>query len=557
MTRVLRSATKKIQAKKDLSSKPNICKNSKTIKSNDKKAKEIKNQGSQKNDIWNIGSILSSIFSYTDRKDLVKFNTVCKKWNYLTNHIIHKNIKVNRSWKVMKQVHDPRFSKAAKIDAEVLECISNNAKHAQLVKKFNFIEKLKPQRAIEFFETFRFINILTIDRITMSQDQFLGMINPLAQLQELTLKQINIKKIIRKRLYTEVVQLPSSLKRLRIEYISLANNPELFVQTINSHSNLVEYSHLSHLNNGFLEPFCKPYPSLKTFEYNHHQLQNSQSLFKIVENNTQLTGLKLALSCWNNELSSRISNYLTNLEEFRFSETIGYNRDFSDLLLKFSQPTKIRKLSLGWLRMSNCSLNSILQNCPHLEELELNRYHNYQLPISGTFINLSKSFKVKKLAINCDNMSGAAFSSLILSFPDLNELSIVLPIAWKEWMNVVYENCGNLQKLDICTPTRVYGEQREAFLQEIYQSDFFTCISKCKSTLTNLTLKHFKAHKSKAENFKYFENLRSIKYPAQSKNNNYSANHEVKIDEDLWQEYKLISKDNKYDCDIEFRKIQT
>ncbi|KXN65127.1 hypothetical protein CONCODRAFT_13395 [Conidiobolus coronatus NRRL 28638] len=368
MTRVLRSATKKCQSKVDLPSKLSISKNSKIIKKRAKKIVEIKNEVSRQSDIWNINPILSNILAYTDRKDLLEFNTVCKKWNQLSNPIIHKTIKLNRSWDIIKKSHDKRLNKYGKIDADVVECISNNAKHAPFIKEFYYDYKLEPQRAIEIFETFRFISKLTIKSWEMSQDQFLGMISPLTQLQELNLEHLEIKKIVYKRLYKEVVQLPSSLKKLTLS-VKLIDNPDLFIQTINSHTNLVEFSSKSSHGFDSLEPFYKPYPSLVKFEYENQQVKSSQSLIKVFENNPQLISLKMPLGYMNNNLANLLSSYLTNLEELNLSEGNSYSYDQTDINLKFSQPTKIKKLNLSWRRLTESSVDSILLNCPHLEEL--------------------------------------------------------------------------------------------------------------------------------------------------------------------------------------------
>ncbi|KXN70037.1 hypothetical protein CONCODRAFT_7430, partial [Conidiobolus coronatus NRRL 28638] len=404
MTRVLRSAAKKCQSKEDISSKLNISKNSKIIKRRTKKVIETKNEDIQQSDIWNINSILSNIFAYTDHKDLVEFSTVCKKWNHVSNPIIYKAIKLSRSLDIIKQVHDKRLNIAGKVDADVVECISNNAKHAHFVNKLNFNYKLEPRRAIEVFETFRFVSNLSISNYVMSQDQFLGMIIPLKQIQELTLSSLSIKRIIYKRLYKEVIQLPASLKKLKLDHISLIDNPELFVKTINSHNSLMEFSYLSGYDSEFLEPFYKPYSSLINFEYTNQQQQSPQFLINIFEQNPQIAILKLNLNCWSSELTSYISSHLSNLEELSLSEYEHYHQEYTDLFLNFSQPTKIKILNLEWSRMSNCTLDSILLNCPHLEELALNRFYNYQRPNSEIFINLSKYTRLKKLNINCENL---------------------------------------------------------------------------------------------------------------------------------------------------------
>ncbi|KXN67427.1 hypothetical protein CONCODRAFT_10508 [Conidiobolus coronatus NRRL 28638] len=373
----------------------------------------------------------------------------------------------------------------------------------------------------------------------MSQDQFLGMISPLTQLQELTLKNLTIKRIVYKRIYKEVIQLPSTLKKLSLS-VRLINNPELFIQTINSHNNLVEFNYYSFTHNLIFEPFYKPYPSLLKFDYANANLQSPETLIRIFEQNFQLTSLKLTLKCWNNELTSYISKNLNSLEEFNLTDFSGYYQDHTDLNLKFSQPTKIKKLSLVWGRLSNFSLDSILENCPHLEELTLNRNNIYRQPDPDLLINISKLIQVKKLNVNCEHLSVTAFNHLLLSCSQLNELVVILPIECKALMKSIYENCANLQKLDICPRYQMWPYQKDAFFQELCDSEFFTNSSKIKSTLTHLTLKEFKAQNYKVEHFKNFEKLKSIKFSAQHYHNYRRFGKKYKIYKNLWPEFKKI-----------------
>jgi hypothetical protein len=303
---------------------------------------------------------------------------------------------LNRSWDIIKKVIDKTLKKVAKADADVAECISNNAKHAHFIKEFRFSYYLEPRRAIEVFETLRFISSLTVKNCNMSQDQFLGMINPLTQLQELTLSCIGIKTIIRKRIHKEAIQLPPTLKKLNLIHIRLIDNPELFIQTINSHNNLAYFFIHSLSSQILLEPFYKPYPSLLNFEFNINDQQTPQSLYAVFENNPQLICLELSLRSWSTELVNHISTYLINLEDIRLSENGSSDEEF---FAKFSQPTKIKKLNLEWSRLSNCSLNSILINCPYLEELILNKFNTYQRPNYISFINFSNPTKLKKLSM--------------------------------------------------------------------------------------------------------------------------------------------------------------
>ncbi|KXN66017.1 hypothetical protein CONCODRAFT_12243 [Conidiobolus coronatus NRRL 28638] len=552
MTRILRSETKKLQNSDNLSSKLTASKMSKIIKRTDKKFLEINNEGNQKSGIWNINSIMSNIFAYTDRKDLIEFNTACKKWNNLINPIIHESIKLDSRWNVKWQPAYKSINNAAKIDAHVVECISNNAKYASLVKKFKFNYKLNPLRAFEFFTTFRFISSLTIEDCDMSQDQFLGIINPLTQLQELDISCLKIKNYFRKDLIKDAIQLPSSLKKLKLHNISLKNDPELFIQTINSHTNLVEFSSWQS-DDDFLEPFCMHYPSLIKIEFSSNHLHYYDSLFTVFEHNPQLVGLKLLFGYRNTEFLSQLSNYLTNLEEVNLTERYDLNADNTVVDLNLSQPTKIKKLYLQWDRLSNSSLNSILLNCPHLEELNLNPHTHYKQFNPISFNNISIFFNLKKLAISCDKLSEDAFDTLLLSCPHLNELSIILPCNWKEAVKSIYNKCGNLQRLNIIPSFGMSCHERDAFYQEFYQSEFFTGSPSCKFNLTHLIFEQFKVHGSKAEYFKNFDKLRSIKYPYQ-KYRSFSKFNKFGIEMDLWSDYELNSNDNDTYYDIELKR---
>ncbi|KXN65816.1 hypothetical protein CONCODRAFT_12491 [Conidiobolus coronatus NRRL 28638] len=553
MTRVLRSSTKMIQSKEDSSSKLSISKKSKTIKRREKKIVGIKNEDKKQIDIWNVNSIMSKIFSYTCLKDLVKFNTVCKKWNNLTNPIIHKTVKLTRGADVIKQVYGKNLECTDLFKSEVAECILQNAKRANLVKEFEFDLNniLDPRTSIEFFQTFRFIRNLTIRNCDISQDQVLGMISPLTQLQELFIRDLKIKRIVRKRIYKEAVQLPPTLKKLRLDNIELINNPELFIQSINSHNCLVEFSTNSYTssstNEVFLEPFYIHYPSLINLKFYNKGLQTPQSLFKVFENNTQLISLKLSLECWNSELVSNINSNLTNLEEFNLLDDVSYNQIYTDFFANFSQPAKIKKLSLKWSNLTNCSLKSILLNCPQLEELDLITYKYYMQPNSANFFNLSNPAKLKKLTIDCDCLSDSIIDNLLLQCTNLKELDVILPLKWKEIMKSIYEKCTNLERLSICPHIDICIQDDNPFYREFYDTEFFTKYPICKSTISHLTLKRLKLINSKVDYFKNFENLNSIKYRQQICN-------PIKINMDLWPGYRLIATEFNTGYDIELKR---
>jgi hypothetical protein len=292
MTRVKGSKTDNYQLIKGFYTNLKDIKKLKKDKITDPNIIEINNDDISKS-IWNINSILKHIFSYIEYSELVKFNTVCKKWYHLTNPIIHNSIRLVRCSSILNKVHNKKFKRSAKMSADVELCIANNSKYCAFVQDLRYDIKLSPPLAISFFQTFRFISNLSLLSVEMSQDQFLGMVAPLTQLKKLTLNYICIKYITKKRLFTKKLQLPSTLTNLSIEFIEFIGYPELFVQTINSHTSLEKFRYTNYTQHLFLEPFMNFYPSLKRFEYNQMLNEHPSLLSKIYTNNPQLTPLKL------------------------------------------------------------------------------------------------------------------------------------------------------------------------------------------------------------------------------------------------------------------------
>jgi hypothetical protein len=365
------------------------------------------------------------------------------------------------------------------------------------------------------------------------------MIKPLTHLQELTLSSFKINNTFTNRSYKEFIQLPSTLKKLSLD-VSLIDNPELFVRTINSHHNIIEFSYFSDTNE-LLEPFYKLYSSLVSFEYTNQQLQSPQHLIKVFEQNSQIATFKLSLRYWNNENINYISNYFSNLDKLHLTDYNFGSHGYPDINLKLSQPTKIKKLKLEQIRLSDYSLSSILINCPHLEESSLTPYVDYKQFKSISFINPYISTKIRILNINCDYLSERVFRSLLMNSPHIKVLNIALPCEWKEAIKSICENCANLMKLSIHPSFEMLGQERDIFYQDFYKTEFFTIKVKFKSTLTHLTLNGFNALDSKSEHFKNFESLKSIKYLPQilfGYNNDYQ---DTKIDMSLWPGYRLIN----------------
>jgi hypothetical protein len=135
----------------------------------------------------------------------------------------------------------------------------------------------------------------------------------------------------------------------------------------------------------------------------------------------------------------------------------------------------------------------------------------------------------------------------------LNELVINLPSEWKVAINSIYEKCESLHRLEITISNCIFGQKRDNFFQEFYETELFTSNSKYKSILTHLVLNGFNATASQGEHFKYFESLISIKFAVQ-RYHNFSIN-DKEIDMNLWSSHKLYSKYNRYNYDIEFKRV--
>ncbi|KXN65802.1 hypothetical protein CONCODRAFT_12507, partial [Conidiobolus coronatus NRRL 28638] len=326
---------------------------------------------------------------------LKAFNTVCKKWNQLTNPIIHRSIKLSRGIK-------PE------------ELINTNVKYAHYIKEATYCENLKSQRVIEFFETFKYITNLKVYDVEISQDQFLCIIKPLDKLEELDLRYITIKEIKRKRFYKESIQLPQNLNKLTLCSLELVGNPMLFVKTINSHSSLKEvvinYCNISDL----LIPFNTHYPSLKALEYRYNLSKNHQYLVNVFKSNPQLLKLSISLECYNSLLDSSISQYLTNLKEIVFYESGYYHLRDENIINIFSIPKSVKKLKLNCDVLRVCLLNSIFKGCSELDEciLNINETVIYSKSLS---LNTGITSKIKKLKINTWDLDESLLDAILIN----------------------------------------------------------------------------------------------------------------------------------------------
>jgi hypothetical protein len=315
---------------------------------------------------------------------------------------------------------------------------------------------------------------------------------------------------------------------------------------------LIAFSTNSDINDNCLEPFSKYYPSLLSIEYCDYETEIHQSLLTALENNPQLTSLKLSLKSWSSEILDYINSNLINLEELKLHD---YGNNDIDFIPIFCRPTKIKKLDLEWTRLSNLSLNSILINCPQLEELILNQLHiATEVNYVKTF-NLINPIKLKKLSIGRDAPIENEFESYLLNFPHLNELSITLLRDWEIKLKNFYESSCNIERLSIKLLDDSFYNILYSSCERFYETEFFTKNHKRKSALKYLTLDHFEVTDSKASYFNNFENLKSINFTSQLYVNYCRSDMSTKVNMDLWPGYKQIIKYNMYNFDIELKKV--
>ncbi|KXN65971.1 hypothetical protein CONCODRAFT_12304 [Conidiobolus coronatus NRRL 28638] len=472
-----------------LPSKHDISNSSNVINHDNAIASEVKGSSIQKSVIWDISTVLSTIFTFSDFKDLIKFNTVCKKWNIVTNPTIHRSLKLFRRNDIQNIAHGESLNKNARVDAEVEQCIANNSKFSCLVKEFKFCNFIPQHRTEQFFNTFKFITSLTILNIGLSYESFISVIKPLAQLEELKLENIGIKTDDGGESNAEPHALPYTLTRLKLNIISLTGNVDLFAQTINSHINLKEFRYLTYDRTGFLEPFNKSYPSLKLLEFDSHRLESDQILLKVIENNNGLNSIKFKLPYISDSILDNINTHLTSLEELSLSTYSDHSVDISESLFKFNQPTSIKKLILRWEYLSSTSLDSILLNCPCLKDIELQ-----------------------------------------------------LTDDWKNWIDILHSRCLNLQKITYIPWINYYGKERNRFNQEFYNYTFSNNTSQIGNTLVDLTLANFNFNIAKSSYFKDFAKLKSLTFTTPYNFNCCEWNN--KLNSEIWSDYRL----KEYKC---------
>jgi hypothetical protein len=311
--------------------------------------------------------ILSMVFNKLESKDLVNLNTINKQWNQLINPICKESIRIFRPMYVVKGYHPKEIPKSEKLELEVKECISTNEKHSKLITRFKWNTHIPANLKIEFFTKFSNLTCLLINKIALSQDIILAAIEPLKKLNALIFDDVNIKAIVRKRIFTKRITLPPTLKKMEFKSVRLTGNTELFTDSINSHSNIEELLS-SHSNNILIDSLKRPYPTLKSLKIISGYLE-SDSLIKITKSNPQLKYLEIHASLNIQALVDSISNNLINLEELTIKD--GANEcNIKDFNFNFNFP-KLKKLSICLTSLNLKSFEKLLINSTSLKELTI------------------------------------------------------------------------------------------------------------------------------------------------------------------------------------------
>lgn len=445
------------------------------------------------NDIWRVESILDTIVSYVDSKNLTQFNVVNKQIHNLTNPVFHRRLKILHYNDVRKKSYNGS-TEAERAEAEINEFIKYNSKHSHLVKEITLSINMKSIKTIEFFTTFKFLTKLDINEARMTQGQFIRMIKPLTQLQVLKTRNTWITERSKSLIKKGDIHLPSTLTKLVINRLYYYDNPALFIKFINSHNSLIEFKFVAGNFSDILGSFQKNYSSLKKFDYSNTKLKNDEDLLNFIKLNTQLQSLYLELDCLNEKFAEYINQYLVNLDELYLRKLRQFSQDNPALTLKFNFPTMIKKLKLNCEDLNEASLKSILVNCPYLRELEVH-----------------------------------------------------LPCEWKFWSRLISTKCVSLKKLTIIPSLAVYEDDKVSFSQKFYNSDFIIYKSTLASTLTHFNLYYYGFMNSKVEYFSAFKNLKFVKF-AQIRENYYKT--------DTWPGYSMKRSLVNYEIDIELTKFQ-
>jgi hypothetical protein len=484
-------------------------------------SKEYKSQVHKK-DIMQIDLVLSKIFEYSTLQDLKSFNIVCKKWNQLSNPFVYRKINL-----------------LSNIKAE--EFINTSAKYAHYIEELAYCQSLKPQRDIRFFESLNSLTKLDIYNVKINQDQFLCLVKPLNKLEDLKLGSTTIKEIKRKRLCTEPVQLPHTLIKLSIINLKLVGNPALFVETMSSHRCLKEFIVNSSDASNFMSLFCTGYPSLKFFQYINCKPKNLQPLINVFESNPQINTLKLDSSLLG-ALAAHLRLYLTNLKELELCSSIDFVPDSTYM---FSQHIKVKKLKLTVKVLTSALLNCLLQNCPKLEELIYEPGGLFSL--KSISVRVENPTKIKKLRISKASFDDTSFESIVINCPYLEELDVSFTSEWKGQYETISQRCANLKSLTL------YSSVENNSHTEYTTLEFLSGNCSFKNILTSLTLENFPFNAINSAHLQGYSNLKSIKF--QSCHNQYEKNiDEVLNNNDSWPNYLKIPIGGSYLYGKAFKK---
>jgi hypothetical protein len=314
--------------------------------------------------------ILSMVFNKLEFKDLVNLNTINKQWNQLINPICKESLRITRPMYIVNGYHPSEIPKSKRLELEVKECISTNEKYSNLIAKFKWNTHIPANLTIEIFTKFSNLTHLFILKLALSQDIILAAIEPLKKLEVLSFTDVNIKEIVKKRIFTRRITLPPKLKKMEFQFVRLAGNTELFTDSINSHTNIEEVMHNPGSDIILIDALKRPYPTLKSLKTTagYGEYENND-LIKIIESNPQLEKLEIHSESINQALLNSISNNLTGLEELLIRD-INENCDIQGYNFNFNFP-KLKKLTIYIKSLNLKSFEKLLINSTKIKELHI------------------------------------------------------------------------------------------------------------------------------------------------------------------------------------------
>jgi hypothetical protein len=392
----------------------------------------------------NNPQLLVKIFNFLDIKNLLKFSTVCKKWNKLINPLINKRLRLLRPNYISSGYHDPNLSRDEQFLEEVGECIRVKGKYSNHIREFKLNKRMSVDLSIDFFETFCKLTKLHVDNIKLSQDLLINCIKPLVNLKTLDLSKLKITESPNNRFQLEAIKLPDSLTKLYLTEVQFLGDPQLALETLNSHSNLMEFRIEVTNIPELLTPLKQNYPTLQKLLICDGCYQNFIiNSDEVIKNNEQLLELEIHSIAISTSLMNLINEKLIKLKVLILNRILTTYSDHSEDFM-FTKFTQLEKLIIYWYGLEPASIDSILTHSPMLSDLQIQIGSEYA---SLTPIIRDRCKNLKNLTFDVIQVNSLGFrENLSLdSFFDLELIQTNYPMA----NNLTSLNLGNFNLLNL------------------------------------------------------------------------------------------------------------